>query len=508
MRKILFLKGNIMKDKKLTQFFNDLNHLSLINTNNLMKIIKDNKNTAYGKKNAFKNISSVLEYQKKVPISSYEDYKDGNKSIYPFKAVVHTTGTTGKPKMINITEEALKRYQGYIYDLPKELLGIKQFISLHTSVFYTNEQPSILSTVYYDYLRHSKVLDPNNYVEKEDFLFPTERFPIAYIKLRLALMEEKLTAIESIYLYEIDVFLEYLYKNWKLLLHDIRRKECNIEISNRIKEKLNLISCDNSRISYLEELFKSHKGKPPLNQIWPKMKYLSGIGQKNTSYVQRIKQSALNIPIYYFAYASSECMCGIATKMDMDEYVLLPQSAFYEFIDEQQNLYLPSEVKIGEKYELIITTFTGLYRYRTNDILWITGFEGESPQFKVLGRKNKILNISGEKVDEWTVQEVMRRIIKIFHLEAIDYFIGIDTSRVPFGYVLFTNISMGLFKEIEVEFDKTLSTLNEIYETLRKKDLISMPILKHFTDFEKYKTNFKPKLILSQEEVLQIKENL
>ncbi len=508
MRKILFLKGNIMKNKKLTQFFNDLNHLNEINTNNLMKILKDNKSTAYGKKYKFKDISSVLEYQKQVRISSYEDYKNGNESVYSLKAVLHTTGTTGNPKIINITEEALKRYQSYIYDLPKELLGIEQFISVHTSVFYTKEKPSVLSTIYYDYLRQSGALDTNKYVEKEDFLFSKESFPIPYIKLRLALIEENLNAIESIYLYEIDVFLEYLYKNWTLLLSDIKKKECSIEIAKHIKEKLNLIFCENSRISYLESIFERYNGTPPLPLIWPKMKYLSGIGQKNASYVQRIKKNTFNIPIYYFAYASSECMCGIATKLDMDEYVLLPQSAFYEFIDENQTIYLPSEVKRGEKYELIITTFTGLYRYRTKDVLWITGFEGESPRFKVLGRKNKILNIAGEKVDEWTIQEVMQNIIKTFHLETAEYLIGIDTSKMPFGYVIFTNISISLFKEIELQFDKALSSLNEIYDKLRKKDYISMPSLRYFTAFEKYKTIFKPKLILSEEEVLQMKENL
>ncbi|MDE6655525.1 MAG: GH3 auxin-responsive promoter family protein, partial [Anaeroplasmataceae bacterium] len=410
--------------------------------------------TSYGKRYQFEDISSGSEYQNKVPISSSGDYTNGNESVYPLKAVLHTTGTIGHPKIINITEEALERYQSYIYDLPKALLGIDEFISVHTGVFDITEQPSILSTIYYDYLRKSGALDFNQYVEKEDFLFSKDRFHIPYVKLRLALIEENLNAIESIYIYEIDVLLEYLYENWKLLLNDIKRKECSIELSISIRKKINLIACESSRISYLENIFERYKGKPPLDLIWPKMKYLSGIGQRNAYYVQRIKNNTLSIPIYYFAYASSECMCGIATKLDIDEYVLLPQSAFYEFIDEKQNRYLPTEVKIGEKYELLITTFTGLYRYQTNDLLCITGFEGESPRFKVLGRKNKILNIAGEKVDEWTIHEAMHSIITLLQLEDVEYFIGIDTTRVPFGYALFTNISISLFKEIEIQLDK------------------------------------------------------
>ncbi|MDE6656582.1 MAG: hypothetical protein K2J85_06295, partial [Anaeroplasmataceae bacterium] len=78
----------------------------------------------------------------------------------------------------------------------------------------------------------------------------------------------------------------------------------------------------------------------------------------------------------------------------------------------------------------------------------------------------------------------------------------------PFGYALFTNISISLFKEIEIQLDKRLSDLNEVYDTLRKKEFISMPKLNYFSNFEKYKTKFKPKLILTEEEVIQIKESL
>ena len=42
----------------------------------LMKILNDNKDTAYGIKYDFKNIKSIKEYQENVPISEYDDYID------------------------------------------------------------------------------------------------------------------------------------------------------------------------------------------------------------------------------------------------------------------------------------------------------------------------------------------------------------------------------------------------------------------------------------------------
>ncbi|MDE5868421.1 MAG: hypothetical protein K2H02_05705, partial [Anaeroplasmataceae bacterium] len=104
--------------------------------------------------------------------------------------------------------------------------------------------------------------------------------------------------------------------------------------------------------------------------------------------------------------------------------------------------------------------------------------------------------------------EAMRNMIQEYHLEDVKYLIGIDSSKIPARYVLFTNIPRPLFAEMESKLDWELSRLNEIYAALRKKEFIAMPEVIYFLDFEKYKTNFKPKLFLTLEEVLEMKESL
>ncbi len=42
----------------------------------LLKIINKNKNTEYGKKYSFKSIKSINDFQKKVPIITYEDISE------------------------------------------------------------------------------------------------------------------------------------------------------------------------------------------------------------------------------------------------------------------------------------------------------------------------------------------------------------------------------------------------------------------------------------------------
>jgi len=105
----------------------------------------------------------------------------------------------------------------------------------------------------------------------------------------------------------------------------------------------------------------------------------------------------------------------VATQTwDYGSMTFIPSLNFLEFIPEAEyskwqldNSYMPrtvllSEVKPGEKYELVITNFHGspLTRYRTGDIIRITSLRNEKlniniPQMEFEGRVDDILDIGG-----------------------------------------------------------------------------------------------------------------
>ena len=62
-----------LKDLKFQYF---LNKPSNIQWKILKKYLKNNKNTIYGRKYNFKNIASIEEFQKNVPIVKYSDIKN------------------------------------------------------------------------------------------------------------------------------------------------------------------------------------------------------------------------------------------------------------------------------------------------------------------------------------------------------------------------------------------------------------------------------------------------
>ena len=104
----------------------------------LLSILKDNADTEYGKKYHFSDISSVSEYKKQVPFSTFEDYEDfvskmmeGKEKLltaYPVSFYAHTSGTLGAAKHIPYTEKAeeiVHRYASIAREAYEETLSGK-----------------------------------------------------------------------------------------------------------------------------------------------------------------------------------------------------------------------------------------------------------------------------------------------------------------------------------------------------------------------------------------------
>lgn len=89
-------------------------------------------------------------------------------------------------------------------------------------------------------------------------------------------------------------------------------------------------------------------------------------------------------------------------------YVPLVNELFFEFIDSQQRIYRLHELQVGHEYEIVISQLAGLYRYRIGDTVRVTHFYQNTPCLEFMGRREKISDLVGEKLNERFVE-------KIFH---------------------------------------------------------------------------------------------
>lgn len=450
-----------------------------INDENLRKILSDNKKTVYGKKYSFCEISDGDYYAKKVPLSEYSDYEERicveNEFVaYPIKYILGTSGTTGKQKYFPLSEVALERYSSYIYDMQYYLTGRKGN-SLHTSVFRSPEENTILSSGYFSYLADNGDFDCDDFVGGRELLFSDAISDVKYVKAWLLLSHPEIVSIQSIFLYDILLILSYLEENWQNLISDMRNNCVSISLDDEVKEALYHNSANEEHLLELEKIFRC-KTEFLVSDILPNLQYISGIGGRIFELQGKaLKRYIGNIPIHYFAYASSECMIGVATELDEAKYLLLPHSAYYEFLPlESDNALKLNDIVIGESYELVITTFSGLYRYKTGDIIKILSFEGESPVFQIEGRRNRLLNIAGEKLTEQIVRDAVKIFEERSNIHIWDFAAGIKDDETPFGYALFIETDSRIEDGSNL-FDSILCEISFDYKDVRMLGMISLP---------------------------------
>ena len=71
-------------------------------------------------------------------------------------------------------------------------------------------------------------------------------------------------------------------------------------------------------------------------------------------------------------------------------YVLVPRAMFFEFIPIEigdSGILFADQVEVGKSYEVIITTVSGLYRYRLGDVVKVVGFFNNTPLLEFLYRQ-------------------------------------------------------------------------------------------------------------------------
>ncbi|KAE8716463.1 Indole-3-acetic acid-amido synthetase GH3.17 [Hibiscus syriacus] len=178
-------------------------------------------------------------------------------------------------------------------------------------------------------------------------------------------------------------------------------------------------------------------------------------------YVSTLEFYSGGLPLVSTMYASSECYFGINLKPMSQpsdvSYSLIPNMAYFEFLpvkkheDVQYNGICEEncsedvetvdlvDVKLGQYYELVVTTFTGLYRYRVEDILMVTGFHNKAPQFRFVHRRNVVLSIDTDKTNEEDLLKAVTKakvIVESLGFLLIEYTSYADTSFIPGHYIL------------------------------------------------------------------------
>ncbi|WMV48834.1 hypothetical protein MTR67_042219 [Solanum verrucosum] len=262
--------------------------------------------------------------------------------------------------------------------------------------------------------------------------------------------------------------MRFLEDHWSQLCNDIRTGTINNKITDPkvIEAVMKILKPDSELADFIEAECSKDSWEGIVTRLWPNTKYVDVVVTGAMSqYIPMLDYYSNSLPLVSTVYGSSECSFGInlnpLCKPSEVSYMLIPTMGYFEFLpmnrsnefidsisistplnekDEQQLVVDLVDVKIGQEYELVVTTYSGLYRYRVGDVLRVAGYKNNTPQFNFIRRENVILSIDFDKTNEFDLQKAVNNVannLMPFDARVVDYTSYADIATIPGHYVLF-----------------------------------------------------------------------
>lgn len=428
----------------------------------LFNLLDVAKNTEWGSKYRFEEITTYEEFKDRIPLHFYESIQPeverlraGEQNIlWPteIKWFAKSSGTTNaKSKFIPVSQEAIEdcHFKG-----GKDMLSIYCNNKPETEVF-SGMSLRLGGSTYVNNVNNKSYYGDVSAIIIENLPFWVEMRSTPSPKISLMQeWEEKIEAIANTTIRE-DVSSLAGVPSWMLVL------------ARKVLEKT---------------------GKKHLHEVWPNLElYLHG----GVSFAPYRKQFEELIPGSNFSfleiYNASEGFFGIQDLSDRQEMLLmLDYGIFYEFIpmdefDGENSPTVPlDQVEVGKNYGVVISSNAGLWRYIIGDTVRFTSV---SPyRIQVSGRTKHFINAFGEELIIENAEAALKAACEATGAQVSDYtaapvFMEANDSGAHEWLIEFARAPEDLqhFKEV---LDSSLKSLNSDYEAKRHKNMaLNEPVI-------------------------------
>ena len=453
---------NSLNSKRLKKIEYFKTHPFFVQDILLFELIRQAKDTEWGKQFKFGKIRDIADFQTIIPLQTYEDIKPyidrmrkGEQNVLwpsPIRWFAKSSGTTDdKSKFIPVSEEALKtcHFQGgydvlaiYALQNPKTKIFTSQTLTLGGSHQINCEK----NQSYYGDLSAILIENTPRWIE-------LIRTPPA----KVALMSD------------FDKKLEQIAK---------------ISVKKRVVAFAGVPSWNMALMKYILDC----TGKKNIMEVWPDMELFIHGGVCFEPYCEQYRLLFPSPNMHYLeTYNASEGFFALQDDLQSDDMLLmLDYGIFYEFIPVEQlgkdfpEVFTIDQVKTNRNYAIVITTNSGLWRYIIGDTVVFTS---TSPyKIKITGRTRQYINAFGEEVIVDNAEKALKAACRATNAIISEYTAGpvymdsnhngahewlIEFEKEPENLQRFTK-----------NLDQALCSLNSDYEAKRHKNItLRMPIV-------------------------------
>ncbi|MGV6827957.1 MAG: GH3 family domain-containing protein [Flavobacteriales bacterium] len=411
-------------------------------------LIKEAKNTVFGKEHHFSKIKTHQDFIKNVPVRDYEGLKhyfertaNGEENIL-WKGtptyIAKTSGTTSGAKYIPITKDAM----------PFHIEAAKN--ALFSYIEETNNADFVNGKMIF--LQGSPVLEEKNRI--------------------------KIGRLSGIVAHFVP---KYLQKNrlpsWKTNCIEDWETKVDAIVEETKKENMTLISGIPSWVQMYFERLQAATNKS-IGDLFPNFNLFvyGGVNYEpyRAKFEKMIGKKVDSIELYpasegFFAFQDSQTKKGML--------LLLNSGIFYEFI-EASTFYNKNpkrltigEVKTGVNYVIIISTNAGLWAYNIGDTIMFTSTKPY--RVMVTGRIKHFISAFGEHVIGKEVEQAIKEAMEQFQFSISEFTVAPQTNPPEGGlpyhewFVEFENTPQNI-KEIALFIDELMQKQNTYYYDLIK----------------------------------------
>jgi hypothetical protein len=446
---------NWLNFKRIYQIQLYRDHPCEIQKETLLNLLYKAKNTWWGKKYEFDNIKSVSDFQKALPLQTYDDIRpfvarlrDGEPDVlWPgeVKWFAKSSGTTSdKSKFIPVTKDALEfcHLRGpkdvfalYIKNYPETkvlqgktltLGGSQRINNINNNSYYGDLSAILIKNIPFwtDFIR----TPPADIVLIEDFEEKIE-------KIIDTSLDQNVTSLAGV-------------PSWYLVM------------LKRILEKT---------------------GKNNILEIWPNLEVFTHGGVNFEPYRKQFNKLIPSEQMHYMeTYNASEGFFGIQDDPSIQDMLLmLDYGVFYEFIPMKEfgkdnpDVLTLEEVEPDENYVMVISTNSGLWRYIIGDTI---RFTSKYPyRIRITGRTKHFINAFGEEVIIDNAERALQVACKKTGAVIDEYTAGPvfmeDNNTGAHEWIVEFFTEPTDIEQFVTYLDDALKSLNSDYEAKRYKDL-------------------------------------
>ena len=414
----------------------------------LSQYLVDNIDTEYGEHHQFDAIQSPSQYQERVPLTTYDEYReyiarigDGAQSVLtnePVRMFELSSGSTAASKLIPYTNRLKSEFQSgiapWIYNLYTTTSDLQNGPAYWSITPLTDGQRFTSSGVpigfesdseylgfFGKWLADSVMAVPNSVKSVPDI----DSF--RYLTLLYLLRQPELRLISVWNPTFLSLLLAALPERWDSLLMDIELGTVSLpDVSFRLAPKPELARTL-SAVSHTD--YKS---------IWPHLRLIScWMDGASAQYARQLEEMFSGVQIQGKGLLATESFVSVPI-VGVEGSVLAINSHFFEFIDDTGKVFLAHQVQKGKAYSVVVTTGGGFYRYQLQDVIEVVGHWKQIPCIRFLGKADHISDWFGEKLEERFVANALASVFTKHDLSPAFMMLAPDDAQADgFRYVLF-----------------------------------------------------------------------